>query len=41
MHVLFILIPLALAVSFPCLIRRAQLLGLRGAISAGRRLGID
>lgn len=41
MHVLLILIPLALAVTLPCLIRRAQLLGLRDAIRTGHRLGVD
>ena len=41
MHILFILIPLALAVGFPGLIRRAQLLGVRDATRTGRRLGID
>ncbi|WP_343627084.1 hypothetical protein [Roseateles puraquae] len=40
MHILFILLPLALALAFPCLVRRAQLSGLReAALADPRQLG--
>ena len=41
MHALFILIPLALALGLPCLVRCAQRWGLQDATRTGHRLGID
>lgn len=41
MHFFLILIPLALALFLPCLIRRSQLAGLRAAARTGHRLGIE